>query len=56
METSQDFSKVELIDELLVNDEKLNDIKQSNKQKIKELSIETNVNKTLLIINKVMKS
>ena len=56
MENSKDFSKVELIDELLVNDEKLGDIKQSNKQKVKELSIETNVNKTLSVINKVMGS
>ena len=56
METSKDFSKAKLIDELLVNDEKLNNIKQFNQQKVKELSIETNVHKTLLVINKVMES
>jgi UDP-glucose:(heptosyl)LPS alpha-1,3-glucosyltransferase len=50
MKNSIDFTIVDLIDKLLSNNEYLNKIKSLNNQKVKEFSIENNVNQTLKII------
>jgi len=54
MKSANDFSILTWIDELLIDEEKLNDIKLVNKEKVKEFSIENNVNKTLKIIEELI--
>ncbi len=54
MKSANDFSILTWIDELLKDDELLNEIKFSNKEKVKEFSIENNVNQTLKVIEKLI--
>ena len=50
MKNSTDFSIVNLIDELINDDMRLQDIKLLNRKKVEEFSIENNVQKTLKVL------
>jgi UDP-glucose:(heptosyl)LPS alpha-1,3-glucosyltransferase len=53
METSEDSNIVTIIDELLSNNEKLENLKLENLEIVKNFSIEKNVEKTLIIIQSI---
>lgn len=54
MNSSEDFSIVEKIDKLLVNDLEIDKIKKDNLQIIQNFSIEKNVQQTLEVINEII--
>lgn len=54
METSQDFSIVKAIDELLENEDKLQKIKEQNYAIVQNFTIEKNVQETLEVINEYL--
>ncbi len=54
MSNSKDFSVIEKIDALLLDEDRLMQVKESNIQKVQNFSIEENVANTLRIINEVL--
>ncbi len=52
MNHSEDFSVVSKINQLLENIQELNKVKENNRSKASELSIELNMQKTIEVINK----
>ena len=54
MINSTDYSIVEKIDELLINDDKIEKLKKENLKIVQNFSIEKNVQETLEVINEVI--
>ena len=54
MKSATDYLIVQKIDELLIDDKKLNKIKEDNLEIVKNFSIEKNVKETLRVINEVI--
>jgi len=54
MESSNDYSIVNYIDEILCNEQLQNSIKLKNMRIVRSFSIEKNVNKTLAVINEII--
>ena len=54
MNTPQDYSVVQKIDKLLADKEVLREVKNNNKLKSKQFSIEKNLSETLKVINEVI--
>ena len=54
MKNSEDYSIVEKIDDLLVNDDKIEKLKNENLKIVQNFSIEKNVQETLEVINEVI--
>ena len=54
MNSSEDFSIVEKIDKLLINDLEIEKVKKDNLEIIQNFSIEKNVQQTLKVINEII--